>query len=324
MSTQRTEISPQTDAAIRETLAPRLAAAKTRQAKSRETASLLFFTYGIYPSAALVRGYTQHGSATDINNDLRDFWHELREKTRVRIEAPMLPDELAAVFSEALGNVWEVAVAKADATLDAERQEAAAAVAEARREAEEDRRRRRDAEDRIEASEAELRQERSRREEAEKRVEAQGAEIAVLQSSLATWQQQAETEAKARQEAEERFSRDLEAERTANQRNIEMLDGEVKFAKMQIEAARSTERDLRDQLKEEKATKEAALTSYRQRANRAEEALGAARLELAELKGRNEGLEGRLSELQARVKSMTKGVGRGTAKSTVKRRSLRR
>ena len=320
----KTDIEKRTEEEIRATLAPRLAAAKTRQEKTRETATLLFFQYGIYPSAKVVHGYTQHGSMTDINGDLREFWSELREKTRVKIEAPMFPDAVNALFSDALAKVWELAMDKAHAALDGERQEAAEQVAQAQREAQEADRMRRIAEDDAESSERELRQERERRETAEKKVEAQTAEIEALQSSLAKWQAQAESEAKARQEAQEQFSRDLEAERAAHQRDTEMFEGEIKFAKMQIEAARSTERELREQLKEEKANKEMELISYRQRANRAEEALGATRMELAELKGKNEGLEGRLAELQNRVRELAKAGVRPTIKPTVKRRTLRR
>lgn len=320
----KTDIEKRTEEEIRAALAPRLVAAKTRQEKTRETATLLFFGHGIYPSAKTVHGYTQHGSLTDINGDLREFWSDLREKTRVKIKAPMLPDEVVDLFSDALARVWELSTDKAHAALDGERQEAAEQVAQAQREAHEADRMYRIAKDDAETSKSELRQERERRETAEKKVEAQAAELEALRSSLAKWQQQAEAAAEARQEAEERFSRDLEAERSARQRDTEMFDGEIKFAKMQIDAARGTERELREQLKNERASREEELASYRQRANRAEDSLGAARLELAELKGRYEGLEGRFSELQERFKGLVKGSAKGVAKIAMKRRSLRR
>ena len=61
--------------------------------------------------------------------------------------------------------------------------------------------------------EAELRQEREKRTVAETRSNAQAAEIDALQASIGQWQRQAETEVQARQAAEVRFSRDLEAQR---------------------------------------------------------------------------------------------------------------
>ena len=150
---------------------------------------------------------------------------------------------------------------------------------------------RRAAEEEMDNQAAEMRNERERREVAEKRVEAQAAEIEGLQSSLAKWQQQAEAEATARQEAERQFSRDLEAERAERQREAERFSGESRFAKMQIEQARTSERELREQLKAVSASKDVELSTYRQRASRAEEALGAVRLELAEMRGRAQALE---------------------------------
>jgi predicted nucleic acid-binding Zn-ribbon protein len=319
------DIEKQTEDTIRAALAPRLAAAKTRHEKTRETATLLFFQYGIYPSAKVVHGYTQHGSMTDINTDLREFWNDLRERSRVKIEAPMFPDAVTAMFSDALAKVWELAMDKAHAALDGERQEAADQVAQAQRDAYEAQRMRQIAESDAQSREYELRQERNRREVAEKKIDVQAAEIDALQSSLVQWQAQAEAEAQARKAALEQFSRDLESERAARQRDNEMFEGEIKFAKMQIEAARSTERDLREQIKEDKASKDVELAAYRQRASRAEDALGAARIELAEIKGRYAGLEERIVELQARIRELAKGSPRPAAiKPAAKRRLLRR
>ncbi len=321
----KTEIEQKTEEEIRATLAPRLAAAKTRQEKTRETAAVLFFGYGIYPSAKTVYGYTHHGSMTDIGGDLRGFWNELREKSRVKIEVPMLPAPVADLFSEALAKVWELAMDKAHAALDGERQEVAEQVAKAQREAQEADRMRRIAESAAEESKIELRQERGNRETAEKRVEALVAQIDVLQSSLVKWQAQTEAEARARQDAEERFSSDLKAERNIRKRETEMFEGDIQFCKMQIETARIAEQEMRNQLKEEKVSKELDLTSYRQRANRAEEALGAVHMELAQLKGKNAGLEAYIAELQERMKNMTARTGKVSAKSAnIKRLSLRK
>ena len=320
MATATTVLLPE----VVEALAPRLAPLTTRQEMVREAAATLFFGHGIYPSAKTVLAYIKHGSMSDINNDLREFWSELREKSRIKIEAPMFPDAVNALFCNALAKVWELAMDKANAALDGERQEAADLVAQAERKAEDADRKRLIAESDAAECESEMRQERERRESADQKIEAQAAEIGVLQSSLAKWQSQAESEAKARQEAEKQFSADLGAERAANQRNIEILDGEVKFVKMQIEVARSTERDLRDQLKEEKANKEIELAAYRQRANRAEEELGTTRIELAGIKGRFEGIENRNTELQERLKGLAKRTQNSGVKPIAKRRSLRR
>lgn len=323
MST-RDELEQRLDAEIRATLAPRLAAALSRQEKTREAATVLFFGHGIYPSAKTVHRYTQHGSLTDINADLRAFWRDLREKGRVRLDTPTLPAEVTELFSDGLAKLWELAMDKAQAALEAEREDAAEQVAQAQREAAEAERLRRLVESDAEASEMELRQERERRERAEQRAEAQAAELDALQAALTQWQAQAEAEAKARQAAEERFSGDLAAERAARQRDTDMFDGEIQFAKLQIEAARSEGRELREQLRAEKASKELDLASYRQRASRAEAVLSETRQALAELSGRHEALEQRLAELQGRLKALAKGGHRVSVSAPATRRTGRR
>jgi chromosome segregation ATPase len=170
----------------------------------------------------------------------------------------------------------------------------------------------------------ELNQEREKRESAEKRVDSQAAEIAGLQISLEKWQVQAENEAKARKESEERFSRDLQSERTARQHEADSLSGEIRFDKMQIESARAIERELRDQFQSNKSSLEIEIATYRQRSNKAEVGLDSARLELAELKGRYEGMAQRNIELLERIKGMTKFGTKGISKPGVSMRKLRR
>lgn len=308
---------------IQAALAPRLAAATTRQEKTRETATLLFFGHGIYPSAKTVHAYTRHGSLTDINADLREFWDTLRELGRVKLHAPMLPESVTQLFSDGLAKVWELAMNKANAALDGEREEAAEQVTAARRETTEAEQQCKMAQHRLDACEAELQKERHGRMQVENCSAAQAAEIEGLQSAVFQWQAQAGVAERARQEAEERFSRELQAERDARARDAEMFEGEIRFAKMQIESARLAESDLREQLKAEKASREKELASYQQRTTRAEEIFGAAREELAELKGRHAELESRLGEMQDRIKKLAKGSGRGMVAPGIKRRSLR-
>ena len=149
-------------------------------------------------------------------------------------------------------------------------------------------------------------------------------EIDGLQTSLAQWREKAQAEASARQEAERQFSRDLEAERLDRQREAERFIGESRFAKMQIEQARASERELRQQLATAMQSKELELTTYRKRASTAEEALGATRLELAEMKGRVQALEKSLADALAKAKEgAARPLMRAPIKQVAKRRSLR-
>ncbi|OUL89733.1 DNA-binding protein, partial [Paraburkholderia hospita] len=62
---------------------------------------------------------------------LGEFWAELREKSRVRIEHPDLPVDLGAAAGELVATLWTRATASAQAELDALRAEVEAQRAEA-------------------------------------------------------------------------------------------------------------------------------------------------------------------------------------------------
>lgn len=325
------ESSAQPDAGILATLRERTPADAHRRDKTRQAASLLFFEHGIYPSAKVVLSYTQQGSLTDINRDLHEFWQELRDKARVKLDAPYLPHDLVESFADSLAKIWDQATANASSTFDAQRMEAEIEVASARRRMNEAEVQARSMLERVQSSEAELRQERERRETAERRVEGQLSEITTLKSSQEKWQQKADGEANARQEAEQRFSRDLEAERASRAHDSERHDGEIKFAKLQIDSARTAERELRDQLKAANESKDVEVSTYRQRANNMGDALAAIKLELAEVRGLNRGLERQLASLQAEMRESGRALPSAAQKPkarvaralSIKRKSLR-
>ena len=319
----KTDIEKRTEEEIRAILMPRLAVAKTRQEMTRETALVLFFNFGIYPSAKTVHSYTQRGSLTDINVDLRRFWTDLREKTRVKIEAPMLPEEVVNLFSDALARVWETSLEKAVATFDEERQEAVAEIERIRGEMVEANRMRGVAEAQVVSLKEKFSQERDRRETAEKRIERQNTEIIGLQESVSDWRKNAESEANSRREAEKRFSLDLEAERSARTRDMEILEGEIRFAKLQIDAARSMERDLREQLKKEQERNEVEISAYRQRASNTEAARSIIQIECAVLQEKLKELQSRFDAVQAQIKVSTKERARSKPLSHNSRRILR-
>ena len=318
-------LTSRADPELQRELLSRLPPDAPRKLKSRLATAFLFFEHGIYPSAKVVREYIQQGSLTDINKDLREFWQELREKSRVQIDAPSLPPDLLAGFGDGLSKLWELALGKAQVELEAFRQEAAESVAQSQLEVQAAVREQRRAEEDLAELDLELRQERERREQAEIRVEAQGAEMDALKSSLAKWQQQAADESAARLAAEERFSRELEVERAERRLEAERFNGESRFAKIQIDKARTEARELREQMNALSSSKEVELTTYRQRLNKAEEARGAAILELAELKGRLRAMEQQLVTLQeSRLKAQAERPRPPSRmKPLVKRRTLR-
>lgn len=94
----------------------------------REACALLFFRYGITPTANKLYQFVRKGSMSAPAEALAHFWVELREKSRVRIEHPDLPDTLKVAAGELVGRLWNEAQAAAHENLNAFREEADARV----------------------------------------------------------------------------------------------------------------------------------------------------------------------------------------------------
>ncbi|MCP3710163.1 DNA-binding protein [Paraburkholderia sp. CNPSo 3274] len=104
---------------------------KTRELY-REVCALMFFRYGITPTANRLYQLVHRGSMSTPTAVLSEFWATLREKSRVRIEHADLPEELQGAAGELMGALWTRATAAAQASLEALRLE----VEDARRAAE--------------------------------------------------------------------------------------------------------------------------------------------------------------------------------------------
>ncbi|SAL87216.1 ATPase [Caballeronia choica] len=105
----------------------------------REVCVLLFFRYGITPTANKLYQLVKKGSMSAPADALAAFWATLRDKSRVRIESPDLPDEIKGALSELAIAIWDRAQASAqealtgfrsDASQEADRARAAQATAE--------------------------------------------------------------------------------------------------------------------------------------------------------------------------------------------------
>jgi chromosome segregation ATPase len=98
----------------------------------REVCALLFFRYGSTPTANKLYQLVRKGSMSAPAEALNKFWAALREKSRVRIEHPDLPDSLKTAAGELTATLWSSAQAAAAESLSALRAEAQAAVMESK------------------------------------------------------------------------------------------------------------------------------------------------------------------------------------------------
>lgn len=99
----------------------------------REVCVLLFFRFGITPTANKLYQLVRKGSMSAPAEALERFWDNLREKSRVRIEHPDLPDALKTAAGDLVAVLWGQAQASAHEGLAVFRAEAAAAVLDAQR-----------------------------------------------------------------------------------------------------------------------------------------------------------------------------------------------
>ncbi|WP_258234658.1 DNA-binding protein, partial [Cupriavidus pinatubonensis] len=103
----------------------------------REVCGLLFFRYGVTPTANKLYSLVRKGSMGTPAEVLQAFWQELRGRTRVTIDHPDLPDALKQIAAEAVQTIWQSANEAATAELATLRAEArdAANAAESERDA---------------------------------------------------------------------------------------------------------------------------------------------------------------------------------------------
>jgi hypothetical protein len=94
----------------------RTRAADTRELY-REVCALLFFRYGITPTANRLYQYVRKGSMNTPAEVLSRFWDDLRARTRVRIDHPELPDSLRGAAGTLVAGLWEQARHEAERSL---------------------------------------------------------------------------------------------------------------------------------------------------------------------------------------------------------------
>jgi len=90
----------------------------------REVCALLFFRYGVTPTANKLYSLVRKGSMSTPTDVLNRFWQDLRDKTRIKIDHPELPDAMKQVAAEAVLTIWQAASSAAASELAALRAEA--------------------------------------------------------------------------------------------------------------------------------------------------------------------------------------------------------
>ena len=244
----------------------------------REVCTILFFRYGITPTANKLYQFVRKGSMSAPAEALTKFWSDLREKSRVRIEHPDLPDDLKTAAGELVVSLWSQAQTSAQNSLAIFRQEAQENVTEslqavatadqarlaAEAESNQTREALRAANERILDLERDLAGERARTQSLEQQIELARHQQTTLEVALA--------------EARKDYSAELEKSRQELRRTEERLESNEKRALLEIDHERQmtvkVQRELlqirnsslenEEQLRIELASSKAELANVRQ------------------------------------------------------------
>lgn len=117
----------------------------------REVCALLFFRYGVTPTASKLYQHVRKGSMSAPAEALAKFWEELRTRARVEIDHPGLPETLKEAAGQAVNALWSQATELAREELSALRVEASTQAQDAQRDLQELRQRHAELESRFQA-----------------------------------------------------------------------------------------------------------------------------------------------------------------------------
>ncbi|MCG1054593.1 DNA-binding protein [Mycetohabitans sp. B5] len=228
------------DAALATEIARLKAAHPNTRELYREVCALLFFHFGITPTANRLYQLVRKGSMGTPTEVLAEFWRELREKSRVKLDHPDLPTELRDAAGTLIATLWERATATAHAALEdmraevrVERDAAAAEVAAAREAAAH-------AERMLETHHAALLAAQARLQELEPALAAAEAARQTLHTEVERLQRDAQERDAALAQARADFARELDKLRADTARAEARLQAAEKRALLETEHERRT------------------------------------------------------------------------------------
>jgi chromosome segregation ATPase len=226
----------------------------------REVCALLFFRYGVTPTGNKLYQLVRKGSMSAPAEALALFWHDLREKSRVRIEHPDLPEDLKGAAGELIGSLWAKAQTQAQESLSAFRDQAHSSMVEAQSRQAEAEARQRDLTQELFTSQTDL----AAAKEQNRLLEPQLSSALASKASL-------ELELQQERMANEQLDRELDRSREAlgtTRQTLERASKDLESTKQDLETARrefeATRQRLSATIEGLKASREAAETRHRE------------------------------------------------------------
>lgn len=288
----------------------------------REVCTVLFFRYGITPTANKLYQYVRKGSMSAPAEALAKFWEDLREKSRVRIEHPDLPDTLRSAAGDLVAALWTQAQAAAQEGLAVFRSEAQAAVLEAK------------------SAQALAENERAAallaREQAQQAIQAAAERTLALERELAAEQagkaalatqlegagrQQAALEA-ALADARRDFAAELDKLRQALQRSEERCEAAEKRALLEIDRERTAAARAQKEVAQARQHQQDAEERHRTEVAQLQADLGGARQKIGVAEGMLQEIRTQCQQQTEELQSLRTIVAEGETRKSLLEREL--
>jgi chromosome segregation ATPase len=237
------------------------------------------------------------GSMSAPADALNRFWETLREKSRMRIEHPDLPESLRDTAGEMVGALWQRAQAEAKDTLGALQEEAEARVQTAQSAAE-------DASLKLQSAEAALESARQDGLGLQQQVNEFQTNLARAHGEMAAQQRQIDLAMAQRQElqqalatAREQFTRELEQQRTASTAAEERHAADMKRMLLDVDRERVQSIKIQKELEQSRRALSEQMDNHRMQ-------LAERQTQVEKLRHSNGELEGIVVELRAQRDQM--------------------
>lgn len=257
--------------------------------------------HGINPTVALVRRITNLGSNDAIARDIEGWRAGIGDVLKQRSLKTEVPEPVIEMVESMVNGLWKGALIEANQKYDIERQ---GVYAERDKAFDAERL----AKGLLEASQLEvlrLQTELVSKDEAiksaESRCAALDASTQELSRSISHLQEELDRERQERQKERERAADELKSTRAANDRAISAIEGDRKYALLQLDSARANERTLADRVKSLEADRHLSETQNRLALNALREQISKTMMENGTLSGTLHAREQELTRVLARV-----------------------
>ena len=222
---------------------------RTRREVTLAICKIMFYEMNLQPASSSVHKITRFGSMTDIQSDIRLFWAQLRKASQITVNVAGVPDDVIALFSSQMLELWDKAIKTSSATFDQERDHIIA-------ESEHNKIQLSELRSNLDAITSELTKLKLTKEQLEQdftacknqsetELSVAHNEIKLLREQLADSKRLIDLKEAQLQSNAESYTSQLQAELERHSRDQEYLDGQWKASMMQVEEARQLVERLR-------------------------------------------------------------------------------